>query len=212
MGIKMLEIECSYCKRKIPSEQYASHVTKHIKGSETLRTGVKAVNIKEKEYYERVKAALENFFKTTFEEVRLEITSDGKFSNELKSKIGQHKDIIFLFLRKGNSPDITGFVSNLKEELKAKYGYGYDGFVTVEFKKDQIKIDDIYQARKYAELFDARYGFLISLQPLPEEIKRLSKAIYSFLSLPAYRTLILIHFDEKTENFTEWFPEKLFVR
>lgn len=155
----------------------------------------------EKEYYEIIKTKLEELFKAKFGNCYLEITADGKFSNELKGQIPQHRDIIFVFLKKNASPDITGFV---KEEYSTN-------FIIAEIKRDEIKQDDVYQARKYAELFDARYGFLISLQSVPEEIKRLNRVVYPYLlSLPAYKTLTLACFHEKNNQFTEWFPKNPF--
>ena len=70
---------------------------------------------------------------------------DRTFSNRLKSQIPQHRDLIFNFLREA-APDITGFIR--KE-------YSTD-FVVVDVKNAVIKLDDIYQTRKYAELFDAK--------------------------------------------------------
>jgi hypothetical protein len=156
---------------------------------------------------------LEEVFRKIFQNIHFEVTASGNFSNKLKlkSQIGRHRDIIFVFLKKGTSPDITGFVDGLKEEYKIKYGY-YEGFVVAEIKKDEIKLDDIYQVRKYAELLDARYAFLISLEPIPipEEIKRLSQSVYTLLSLPAYQTLILACFDDKDEKFVDFYPKEPF--
>lgn len=160
----------------------------------------------EKEYYAEVKTKLEEIFKTIFQNTYFEITASGNFSDKLKSRIGTDRDIIFVFLKKGTSPDITGFVDGVRDEFELEREY-YDGFVVAEIKKDVIKLDDIYQTRKYAELLDAKYVFLISLQPISEEIKRLSQTIHSLLSLPAYRTVILTFFDDESEQFVEFYPK-----
>ena len=80
----------------------------------------------------------------------------------------------------------------------------------IEIKTEYIKLDHIYQTKKYAELFDARYALLISTEEIPEEIKRLSRVVYSLLSLPAYGKLILAHFDSENEEFSEFYPENPF--
>lgn len=83
-------------------------------------------------------------------------------------------------------------------------------FITIEIKNEKIKLDDVYQARKYRELFDAHYALLISNEEIPEEIKRLSKTVYTLLSLPAYKRLTLVHFNEATNSFQEWFEKNPF--
>lgn len=154
---------------------------------------------KEREYYEIIKAKLEQLLRTKFSNVHLEITADKKFSNTLKAEVSQYKEIIFYFLKEA-APDITGFI---------KGQYSTD-FVIVEVKPGRIKLDDIYQARKYGELFDARYGLLICTEEIPEEIKRLSRVAYLLLSLPAYKTLTIVRYDEECKEFTQWFPKNPF--
>ncbi len=163
----------------------------------------------EREYYPKIKSKLEEIFSEIFHDVYFEITADGKFSNKLKSQISDYRNIVFVFLKKGTSPDITGFVNNVRKEHSAKYGI-LPGFVVAEFKKEKIKLDDIYQIRKYAELLDARYAFLISLDPIPEEIKRLSRTVYSLLSLPGYQRVTLVHWDKESEQIIEFYPQKPF--
>lgn len=146
-----------------------------------------------------MKAKLEGILKAKFNNFRLEITAEKTFSNTLKAKVSSHRDIIFFFLKEA-APDITGFI---------KKDHSPD-FIVVEFKAEKIKLDDIYQARKYAELLDARHAILCSTEEVPEEIKRLSKVVLSLLQLPAYRTLSLARFDEKTDELLDWFPENPF--
>ncbi|MEE9324436.1 MAG: hypothetical protein V3U90_02610 [Dehalococcoidia bacterium] len=156
--------------------------------------------LKEKSLYQPVKTELEAIIKAKFPEFHLEITAKKSFSNELKSHIPQGRDIIFLFLKEA-SPDITGFI---------KQQNGVD-FLIAEIKAEKIKLNDIYQTKKYAELFDARYALLVSTKEIPVEIKRLSKVVYSMLSLPAYKTLTIANFDSH-RGFVEWFPENPFLK
>jgi hypothetical protein len=155
----------------------------------------------ERKYYEPVKARLEQVLKNRYGTFHLEITADKTFTNRLKAQVGSHRDIIFVFL-KDAAPDITGFI---------KQDYSSD-FIVVEVKAEKLKLDDIYQTRKYAELFEAKYALLASTEEIPEEIKRLSKTVFSLLQLPAYKTLTLVRFDEKSGEFTDWFPENPFAK
>jgi len=158
-------------------------------------------NKKEREYYETIKERLEELLRTRFSNFHLEITADKEFSNKLKAEVGQYREIIFYFLKEAR-PDITGFI-------KGEYS---SDFVIVEVKLGKLKLDDIYQARKYAELCDARYALLISTEEIPEELKRLSKAVYSLLSLPAYKHLTLVHYDEEAKKFSQWFEKNPFEK
>jgi len=156
----------------------------------------------EKEYYGVIKEKLTELFRGKGVDVYLEITANGVFSNRIKSKIPHGREIIFSFLRK-LAPDITGFVERgvLPE------------FVVVEVKRNEIALEDIYQLRKYADLFDAKFSFLVSLKPIPEEIKRLSKAIYAILARPSiYHVFVLTYFDGKSGEFVEWFEENPFTK
>ncbi len=157
---------------------------------------VEAVKMQEKELYKPIKAKVEEILKPKFSDFYLEITADKKFSNKLKAEIPDYRHIIFYFLKEV-APDITGFI---------KKNYSSD-FIVIEVKAEAVKLDHIYQTRKYAELFDAKYALLVSIEEIPEEIKRLSKTVHSLLSLPGYKHMTLVHFDDETKKFVEWFPE-----
>lgn len=119
---------------------------------------------KERDYCEPIKRKLEGLIAAKTDKFHLEITADRRFSNPLKAAIDRHRELIFHFLREA-APDITGYI---KDGISS-------AFVVVEVKNDEIKIDDIYQTRKYAELFAAKYALLVSTKEIPEEIKRLSR-------------------------------------
>ena len=156
---------------------------------------------KEKDYYQSLKSRLEELLKSIFGEFHLEITAKKTFSNKLKAEIPEHRNLIFHFLKEA-PPDIAGFITNQ---------YTTDFFVA-EFKKEILRLEDIYQARKYSELFDAKYALLITTEEIPEELKRLSKIIHSLLSLPGYNKLTLVRFDEQQEQFVDWFKENPFLK
>jgi hypothetical protein len=158
----------------------------------------------EEEYYGVVKGRLSELFEEKGVKVYLEITAKKGFSRELKSKIPSGKEIIFLFLRKAK-PDITGFVEGITSP----------GFVVVEVKKAKIELDDIYQLKKYADLFNASFAFLVSFKPIPEEIRRLSRQIYLLSKLRSgniYQVFTLAHFDIQNNEFIEWFEENPFTQ
>jgi len=82
----------------------------------------------------------------------------------------------------------------------------------VEIKNRKIKIDDIYQIRKYAELFNTKYSLLITTKEIPEEVKRLSKTGHTFFSGSyGYEKIVLSYFDIKKEMFIDWFEEANFL-
>src|SRR6516225_376259 len=117
----------------------------------------------ERPHYESVKNSLEGLSKPKTSTLHLEITADRLFSNALQAEIDQHREIIFSFLKDAR-PDVTGF-------FKAKPDSRRE-FIVIEIKPTPIKLDDIYQIRKYAELFDASYALLVSPCEVPERLVR----------------------------------------
>ena len=156
----------------------------------------------EKEYYPLIKGSIEKLLKTKTGDVYLEITANKIFSDRLKNEIAPGRDIIFNFLKQA-APDITGFI-------KGKYS---SDFIVIEFKKRKIKLDDIYQTKKYRDLFNAKFAFLISSEPIPTEIERLHKTIYELLSTPSYlQAFVLAQFDEGITEIVKWYPENPFEK
>lgn len=160
------------------------------------------MNKTEQSYYPVIKQKLFELFQSKGREVYLEITANKTFSNRMKSKIPENRQIIFSFL--GNvRPDITGFIE--KDKLT--------DFVIIEIKKEQLKLGHIYQARKYAELFEAKFAFLVSTKEIPVEIMRLAKVTHTLLYAPTiHKNYALVHFNDETESFEEWYPENPFEK
>jgi len=156
----------------------------------------------EKEYYPLIKTKIEELLNKKFSGVYLEITADKNFSEILKNKIRPERNIIFNFL-KNIRPDITGFIEDSSD------------FIVIEFKKGRIELNDIYQTKKYRELFNAKFTFLISLEPIPTEIKRLDKAMYNQLLQAGLHwtfAFVLTQFDKQEKEFVEWYPENPFEK
>lgn len=157
---------------------------------------------KEQDYYSIVQRTFMELFESKGCRAYFEITANKKFSNMLKSKLSDYRHIIFYFL-KDVAPDITGFIEK----------DGFTDFVIIEIKNEQIKLDHIYQARKYADLFEAKFAFLVSTEEIPEEIKRLSKVVYPLLSAPSiYQSRTLVYFDKETQSLKDWYPENPFEK
>lgn len=130
--------------------------------------------MREEELYEPVKKYLIGMLKRNFTKCHLEITHRGGYSETLKHVV-EH-DIIFTFLKEA-PPDLVGFV--LKEGADERNA-GYSdvrSYITVEVKPSKLKLDDIYQAKKYGDLFCAKYALLISPYPIGEEIRRLQERL-----------------------------------
>lgn len=156
----------------------------------------------EADLYELIKQKLEELLASKGKRFYLEITARKGLSEKLKGAIPQHREIVFSFLRK--RPDLFGFIE----------GYSKD-FMTVEIKERIEKLDDIYQAKLYKEVFAARYGFLITTKPIQEEIKRLCNSTSDILHSAGddiYRFLAIGHFDKENGQFVDWFEENPFEK
>lgn len=82
----------------------------------------------------------------------LEITAHGKFSELLHNQFSYY---LFQNLRAEKfQPDIMGYVDKKDASTRA--------FITVEVKKDQLRIRDILQAKLYENIFNAKFSFAIS--------------------------------------------------
>lgn len=155
----------------------------------------------EADFYEPIKERLENLFATKGKQAHLEITATKGLSEKLKQKIPQNREIVFVFLKK--KPDLFGFVDEQ---------YSSD-LITIEVKEKIEKLNDIYQAKLYKEVFDAKYGFLIVTQPIPEEIKRLCRNTFNILRSSGddtYRFLAIGQFDKESGSFVDWFEKNPF--
>lgn len=132
----------------------------------------------------------------------LETGSSKDFSEKLKASIPIGREIIFSFL--GRRLDILGLVE--REYQK--------DLITVEVKEKSLKLDDVYQAKMYKEVFGARYAFLVTAAPIPEELKRLCTTAPSILrSVDDHisRFLAIAQFSPAL-GFVDWFEENPFEK
>src|SRR5260370_37687964 len=104
----------------------------------------------ETDLYQPIKKRLEELFAVKKKSCYLEVTAAKGLGEKLKGQIPPQREIVFAFLKK--RPDLFGFV---------QCQYASD-LITVEVKQRIEKLDDVYQAKLYKEVFDAKYGFLIT--------------------------------------------------
>lgn len=178
--------------------------------------------VTEKEFYEPIRKILLNNFKTAFDDCRLWVTSEGSFPEEIKTHFHKGDEIIFSFLKKKNSPDLTGYVKLIAkaepESSPLREWFNEDvaayHFITVEIKNTRIELADIYQAKRYADLFKAKFGLLISTKPIPTEIIRLCETI-PILVTARKEKMRIGQFDPERDTTiwnSCWFPSSPFQR
>ena len=156
----------------------------------------------ETQLYDPIRKFLHSAFLTKFGNCYLETTASGRFGETLKEAVRQ--DIIFSFVGKKASPDLTGFIRGKS---------GIDGFITVEIKPGKITLQDIYQAKLYGDLFNAKYALLISPQLIPEEIKRLHKNLFILNRFMSGWLIYVGQWQGESLNQiikVNWFPESPF--
>jgi hypothetical protein len=156
----------------------------------------------ESDWYNPVEAKLGEQLSAVVSNVYLETGAAKGFSETVKAAIPAGREIVFSFLRR--RPDIIGYVSR---------GYTND-LITVEVKEKSLTIEDVYQAKMYKEVFDARYGFLITAAPIPEALKRLCKQSYKIQHSSndgTYSFLAIAQF-HRAAGFIEWFEENPFLK
>lgn len=162
----------------------------------------------EKDLYEPIRRELEERFSVSGT-VHLEVSADGRISERVKEKLDDVCLHIVNFERL--KPDIIGF---LRTDTKTGRGAGYyrDDMIIAEVKNEQIGITDIIQTKAYAEVFATQHTFLVSSQPIPEEIKRFVKMKPGLLYVAGYGEIRLAQFDVGRETFVErsWYRESPF--
>jgi hypothetical protein len=129
-----------------------------------------AEKLHERDFYKRSLEGLRSYLKG--KEVVLEVTA---FGGRLPAKMERALDSpVFFFLRtERHSPDIMGYV--VEDESSLGFGILAEeerNLVVAEVKDEPATVENFYQAKRYGEVFDAKYAFLISTNPLPEEIRR----------------------------------------
>lgn len=102
------------------------------------------------------------FFDKEAQDIYLEITANGRFSEFLKEQLDDRALSIINVER--FSPDIMGFVRKTKSSPKE--------LITVEVKAQPLTLKNISRAKLYQDIFRAEYGMLVSTSRISEELRR----------------------------------------
>jgi hypothetical protein len=159
----------------------------------------------EAELYEPIMSCLRGSFAAVGKSVHLEIAATKGLSEKVKRAIPMGKEIVFSFLRQ-HRPDIIGVIE----------GEGVlNPLVIVEVKAKSLTLDDVYQAKQYKEVLEARGGILVTVHPIPEDLRRLCAQNWDILcsaSDSAYKFLAICQFDIAPGKFIDWFRDNPFQR
>jgi hypothetical protein len=153
--------------------------------------------------YEPVMSCLQSSFVAVGKSVHLEIAATKGLSEQVKRAIPKGNDIVFSFLRQ-HRPDIIGVIDgeNVLNPL-----------IVAEVKAKSLTIDNIYQTKKYKEVLGARGGFLVTVQPIPEDLRRLCNQnwdIWCSVSDGPHKFLAICQFDMAARRFIDWFRDDPF--
>lgn len=156
----------------------------------------------EKDLYEPIKKFLCSEFDARYGNCYLERTDRRNPSEKVKEAIPKDKDIIMAALP-NKKPDLMGFYNDCGDKK----------LITVEIKLGAIKLEDVYQAKLYGDLFSAKYALLISTVQVPQLIKRLHKALHIFNLSRGERTIYIGQWQGKPHNEVikdSWCPDSPF--
>ena len=143
----------------------------------------------EKDLYEPTRRTLESMF-APVGECYLEISANG-ISEEMK----QHLDdpAVTILPTESKKPDIFGYIlAKISEQSESKR------LIVAEVKRGYLSLDDLYQLKKYAEILDAYYAFLVSPLGFNEIRRRFLMKRHGPLSLPGYRRITVMRFTHNT--------------
>lgn len=151
--------------------------------------------------YSPIKDAFYSKFRRIgYRNVHLEITSGGKFSPKLKKALGMSLN----FMGRRFAPDLTGFLvegNNVQP-------------ITIEVKRKRVGFKELFQAKGYGELLDAKHAFLISSEPLSVDMKEAlrQKLNLMYFGYPNVRLMHVGRFNIKNRQIIseDWFPSSPF--
>jgi hypothetical protein len=153
--------------------------------------------------YEPVMSCLQRSFVAVGKSVYLEIAATRGLSEKVRRVIPKGSEIVFGFLRQ-HRPDIIGVIEG---ELVL------NPLIVAEVKARSLTLEDVYQTKRYKELLGAKGGFLVTVHPIPEELRRLCAQNFDILrsaSDGVYRFLAICQFDIVAGQFIDWFQQDPF--
>ena len=82
----------------------------------------------------------------------------------------------------------------------------------MEIKREKVTPQDIYQAKMYGDLFQAKYALLISPEQIPEEIRRLQQQLFIINRFMSGWVVYIGQWEVMAGSgfVTMWFPESPF--
>jgi len=157
----------------------------------------------EAELYRPVMSCLRGSFAAVGKSVHLEIAATKGLSEQVKRAIPKGNEIVFGFLRQ-HRPDIIGVIGG--EAV-------LNPLVVVEVKAKSLTLDNLYQAKQYKEVLGARGGILVTVHPIPEDLKRLCDQNWDILCSASdgpYKFLAICQFDIAAGKFIDWYRDNPF--
>jgi hypothetical protein len=131
------------------------------------------------------------------------VTAQG-VGDELQSRL--RDEILFLLGSRELRPDILGQV---EYPIESHAFYYHSFFVAAEVKDGIPTIHDLFQAKKYGEIYEAAVTLLVSTQRPEERLLRLLKRNSVLLHLPmSMFSAYVCRFSAKDERIDSWFPEQ----
>jgi hypothetical protein len=155
----------------------------------------------EKNFYDPITKHLGELLSAVASGFCLETVATKGLTERAKQAIPQGREIVFAFMK--DRPDIIGVVD----------GQFSKHLLVAEVKENSPTLEDIYQIKRYKEVFEARYAFLITVGPIKEELKRLCRntpTILRSLADDSFRFLVLAQFWPGTAQFIDWFAANPF--
>ncbi len=162
----------------------------------------------EAQLYEPAKQAIARLFKA--KPCYLEISAtDRQVSENIKRVLTDYN--LFASVVERFIPDITGYILDTDQSKS---------LIVVEVKPGPPRLKDIFQTKAYAEIFGAKYAFLISPQMVQEEVNRILKMKHELLTHTGGYGRILIGWLREAEEgemvkgekggwvIDGWFPDK----
>lgn len=157
----------------------------------------------ESQLYDGVKRALTSYLRQGDDRfpIMLEITAN-KFPESLKPYVP--KELLLLLTNRDMRPDLFGHLGPDCTET-----YGRTNFViTAEVKPYPITVSDVFQAKKYGEIFFAKFALLISPMLPKQETIELLKMRLDFLGYSSGNCLLYIGRYAESEKRIDWWFDK----
>lgn len=160
------------------------------------------VEEREGRFYPGIRNALQSYFCSGSVNCLFEVTAEG-ISDKLQGELGD--EILFLLRSRELRPDILGHVEH---PVGSKAFYFHEFFVAAEVKEGSPTINDLFQAKKYGEIYEAAVTLLVSNEKPEERVVRLLKRRPVLLHLPmSMHSVYLCKFSEKNGTIDWWYPE-----